>query len=52
VDFIQRKAAHAFIDGVRDRELKQHFLMGSDRSLNQALKLEAAKATAGPPAIL
>jgi hypothetical protein len=56
VAFIQTEAAHFFIDGLRDRELKQHLLMGGDRTLNealnQALKLEAAKAAAGPPARL
>jgi hypothetical protein len=52
VDSIQREAAHAFVDGVRDRELKQHLLMGGDRLLNQALKLDAAKGAAGPPAKL
>jgi hypothetical protein len=45
---IQTEAAHAFIDGIRDREVKQHLLMGGDRTLNEALnqavKLEAAKA--------
>jgi hypothetical protein len=49
--FIQRETAHAFIDGVRDREVKQHLLMRRDRNLNealnQALKLEAAKAQQG-----
>jgi len=54
--FIQKGAAHAFIDGLRDREVKQHLLMGGDRTLNeafnQALKLEAAKAATGPPARL
>jgi hypothetical protein len=25
--FIQTEAAHSFIDGVRDREVKQHLLM-------------------------
>jgi hypothetical protein len=53
VYFIQRKAIHTFIDRVRDRELKQHLLMGSDRllneALNQALKLEVVKVAAGPP---
>jgi hypothetical protein len=53
VGFIQTEAAHAFIDGVRDREVKQHLLMGGDDTLNgalnQALKLEAAKVAAGPP---
>ena len=54
VAFIRTEAAHSFIDGVRDRELKQHLLIGGDRTLNealnQALKLEAEKAAAGPPA--
>jgi hypothetical protein len=55
VDFIQREAAHEFIDGMRDWEVKQHLLMGGDRSLNEALnqdmKLEV-KAAAGTPARL
>jgi hypothetical protein len=38
VDFVQREAAHAFIDGVRDQEVKQYLLMDSDRSLNQAIQ--------------
>jgi hypothetical protein len=46
VDFIQREATHAFINGVRDRELKQHILMGGNKSLNEALKLEAVEAAA------
>jgi hypothetical protein len=54
--FIQTEASHAFIDGVRDRELKQHLLMGGDRNLNealnQAMKLEAAKEAAGATAKL
>jgi kynurenine formamidase len=41
---------------LRDREIKQHLLLGGDRNLNEALnqdqKLEAAKVTAGPPARL
>jgi hypothetical protein len=41
---------------MRDQELKQHLLMGGARllnkDLNQVLKLEAAKAAAGPPARL
>ena len=53
---IKTEAAQSFIDGVRDREVKQHLLMGGDRTLkeaiNQALKLEATKTTAGPPARL
>jgi hypothetical protein len=51
---IQTEAAHAIIDGIRDREVKQHLLMGGDRTLNEALnqavKLEAAKAAAWPTA--
>ena len=54
VTFIQTEAAHSFIDSVPDWEVKQHLLMGGDRTLNealnQALKLEAAKVAAGPPA--
>ena len=56
VAFIQTEAAHSFIDGIRDREVKQHLFMGGDltlnEALNQALKLEAAKAAAGTPARL
>ena len=52
VTFIQTEAAHSFIDGIRDREVKQHPLMGGDwtlnEALNNALKLEAGKAAAGP----
>ena len=48
------EAAHAIIDGVGDREVTQHLLTGGHwtlrEALNQALKLEAAKAAAGPPA--
>ena len=33
VTFIQTEAAHTFIDGIRDRELKQHLLMGRDWTL-------------------
>jgi hypothetical protein len=54
--FIQTETAHAFIDGERDRELKQHLLMGGERNLNealsQAMKLEAAKEAAEPAAKL
>jgi hypothetical protein len=46
VGHIQTEAAHAFISGIRDQEVKQHPLMGGNRTLNealnQALKLEAA----------
>jgi hypothetical protein len=34
---IQTEAAHAFINGIRDREVKQYLLMGGDRTLNEAL---------------
>jgi hypothetical protein len=54
IGHIQTEAAHAFINGMWDREVKQHLQMGGDRTLNealnQALKLEAAKAAAGPTA--
>jgi hypothetical protein len=56
VEFIQREAAHTFVDGVRERQEKQHLLMGGDRSLNEALnhalKPVEAKAAAGPSARL
>jgi hypothetical protein len=54
VGYIRTETAHAFIHGIRDREVKQHLLMGGGRTLNeapnQALKLEAAKAAAWPTA--
>jgi ribosomal protein L34E len=47
---IQTEAAHAFIDGMRDRKVKEHLLLGGactlNDALNQAVNLEAAKATA------
>jgi hypothetical protein len=50
---MRREAAHAIVDGVKDQDVKQHFLMGVKRSLNevvnQAWKLEDAKAAAKPP---
>jgi hypothetical protein len=50
VDHIQTEAAHAFIDGILDREVKQHLLLGGACTLNearnQALRIEAARATA------
>jgi hypothetical protein len=53
VDFIQREATHAFIDG-ESLEVKKHLSMSRDRSLNeafnQALKLQVAKTAARPPA--
>jgi hypothetical protein len=55
-DHIQTEAAHAFIDVIRDREVKQYLLLGGARTLNEALnqavKLEAAKAAAWPAARL
>jgi hypothetical protein len=54
-DFIQRQV-YTSVNGLKDWDMKQHLLMGSERSfneaLNQALKLEAVNATAGPPAML
>jgi hypothetical protein len=45
--FYQTGAVHAFIDGIRVRELKQLLLKGGDRTLNealnQAMKIEASK---------
>ena len=34
ITFIQTEAAHSFMDGVRDREVKQHLLLGGYRTLN------------------
>jgi hypothetical protein len=52
-DIIHRAAAYAFANRMKGREVKQHLLMDSERSLNKALnqtlKLEAAKAPARPP---
>jgi len=42
VAFIQKGVTYAFIDRLRDREVKRHLLMGGDRTINEALKLEAA----------
>jgi hypothetical protein len=33
-DFIQREAAHAIINGVKDWEVKQQLLVSSERSLH------------------
>jgi hypothetical protein len=56
VDYIQKEAVYAFVDGFRDREVKQNLLIGGERrlneTLNQAIRLEAAKAAAWPPARL
>jgi hypothetical protein len=53
VDLIQN--THTLTDADRDLDLKQHLLLGSARSLNealnQALKLKAVKAAARTPAM-
>jgi hypothetical protein len=50
---IQREAACAFFEWVRDQEVMKQLHVGGDRmlneALNQALKLKAAKAAAEPP---
>jgi hypothetical protein len=52
-DFIHRETVHAFINGVKDHKVRQHHLMGGERSLseplNQTLQLEAVKMADGPP---
>jgi hypothetical protein len=54
--FVQMEAACAFVDGIQDREMKLFLLIDGekkfDEALNQALRLEAVKATAGSPARL
>jgi hypothetical protein len=50
--FTQEEIAHAFLDGVRSIEMKQHLHMLLNEALNQALMLQAATAAAGPPARL
>jgi hypothetical protein len=49
--FIQKEAAYAFFSRIRDKEIRQHLLIGGERSLdktlNQALRLEATKAAHG-----
>lgn len=53
---VRWKTVHAFISRERDQKVKQHLIMSSDRSLNEAisqtLKLEVAKTVARPPARL
>jgi hypothetical protein len=55
-EHVQREAACAFVDGVRDGEIKHDLLKGDERppkeTLNQALRLEAVKAAAWPTARL
>ena len=52
--FFQTGAAHAYIDGIRDGELKQLLLKAADRIKNeglyQAMKMEASRAAAKSPA--
>ena len=49
-----KRAAHAYIDGIRDRELKQLLLKAGYRTINealyQAMKMEASRAAANSPA--
>lgn len=51
-NFSQREAPYVFADNVKDSEVQQHFLMGSERSLNEALTqvlmVEAVKVAARP----
>jgi hypothetical protein len=35
--YIQKEAAYAFVNEVKDQEMQQHFLSGSKRKLNEAL---------------
>jgi hypothetical protein len=55
-NFIQKDAACAFVDGLRDHDAEQLLLIISKRplpeALNQALKLQATKDAVGPPAKL
>jgi hypothetical protein len=53
-NFIQMEAACTFIDGARDQDMKQYFLMAGKRSqaLNQAIKLVVLKVAARPLAKL
>ena len=37
VAFVQTEAANCFIDGLRDRDVRQHHLIGGDRISNVAL---------------
>jgi hypothetical protein len=50
-NFIQKDIAFVFVDTVEDRDVKRQFFTDDERSfnksLNQALKLKAAKVAAG-----
>jgi hypothetical protein len=48
--FIQREVAHAFVDSLQYSEVKFSLFMGDARMIDEALRLEAAKATAWLPA--
>jgi hypothetical protein len=55
-NFIQRKGACAFDDGVKNGGMKQCLFMGGERFVdeahNQALELELAKVTSRPLAMM
>jgi hypothetical protein len=48
--FIQREAAHVYVDGISDQEIKHKLLVGGDKMLNKASSLaltqDAAKVAA------
>jgi len=56
VAFFQTGAAQAYIDGIRDLEMKRLLLKGGDWTLNEglkkAMKMKTSKAAAEPPARL
>lgn len=35
--YIRKAAAHGFIDGMRDRDMKQQLVVGSERTLSETL---------------
>lgn len=37
IAYIHTEATSAFIDEIRDQEVKQHLLVGGDRTLNETL---------------
>jgi hypothetical protein len=53
-DFIQRETVYVFVNTVNDSDIKQHLLMGGERSLNKTVNLalmpEAVKVAVRPPA--
>jgi hypothetical protein len=40
MDFIHRVSAYVFNDGISDKALKEHIIMGGGRQLNEAIKME------------